>query len=62
MSMTLPTNFYYVTQIILQMQSRDQSLATQAFQWEKLSKQKFYKDMKKKKKLGIIFSIIWDWH
>ena len=50
MSMTLPTNFYYVTQIILQMQSRDQSLATQAFQWEKLSKQKFYKDMKKKKK------------
>ena len=37
MSMTSPTNFYHVIQIILWMSSCDQSLVTLTFLWEKLS-------------------------
>ena len=40
--------FYHAIQIILQMYSRDQSLVTAAFLWEKLSQLQFYKDLTRK--------------
>ena len=46
--MTLPTKFYYVSQIILYMWSCDQSLVTLAILWQKLSKPQFYKDLARK--------------
>ena len=58
--------FYHVIQIVLQMCSCDQSLATVAFLWETLSQPQFYKDLTRKTAffrggLGSS-SIIWDWH
>ena len=53
--------FYHAIQIILQMYSRDQSLVTAAFLWEKLSQLQFYNDLTRKTRgdLGSS-SIIWD--
>ena len=46
--MTSPTVFYYVTHIILQMRSYDQSLITIALLLEKLSQPQVFKDLIRK--------------
>ena len=46
--MTSSTKLCHMTQIILSMWSRDQSLVTLAFVYEKLSQPQFYKDLTRK--------------
>ena len=66
MSMTSPTKFYDIIQIILLICSFDESLVALVFLWEKLSQPQFYKDLTRKTTflrggLGSS-SIIRDWH
>ena len=48
LSMTLPTKFYHVIQIILYVCSYYQSLVTVAFLWGRLLQPQFYKDLTRK--------------
>ena len=48
MSMTSPTKFYDIIQIILLICSCDESLVALVFLWEKLSQPQFYKDLTRK--------------
>ena len=49
MSMTSPTKFYYVIQVIADV-ACDQCFVTVAFLWDKLSQPQFYKDFSRKTK------------